>query len=527
MKKFSKEYILRKKTSRSIYIGIFIIALIFLGIKVEFSFTRLYKGIPSMLNLFVRMLRPNFSYKNEVFEKLLETIQMAIISSITGVVLALPFSLLIANNITPNKYMANILTGFFSLVRTIPSLIWATLLVSIFSIGKFSGIIALTIIGFLMALKLFREYIEEINENQLNSIVSVGATSLQVLRYCVLPNILQLIISVFFIVFETNIRSATILGLVGAGGVGQIMWRDLNHLRYDNLSTLILILFLTILFIDLFSLYIRKSLLNKHLKYKSIGQYKKIKVFKGVFIPISIMTLTFFILDLLDISYERWLIGINQTKEMVIRMMKIDISYYPQFFHGIGESFFIAVFATMVGAVLTFFLAYFTAYNISPKRRISFLLKGIINILRTFPPIITAIIFFRGIGPGPLAGAMALSLYTTGVLTKMYSEVLENTEENVKNSILSTGASNLQTYILGLFPHTFSNFVSLTLYRLESNIRNATILGIIGAGGIGTMLSMNITWRNWEKVGLLLLGVSLMVMVIDKFSGYVRRLIYK
>lgn len=151
--------------------------------------------------------------------------------------------------------------------------------------------------------------------------------------------------------------------------------------------------------------------------------------------------------------------------------------------------------------------------------------KGITNILRTFPPIITAIIFFRGVGPGPLAGAVALSIYTTGVLTKMYSEVLESTEKNIHDSVIVTGATNLQSYIHGLFPHTFPTFISLALYRLESNIRNSAVLGVIGAGGIGTILSMNITWRNWEQVGLLLLGTSLMVIIIDKLSNYLRKVL--
>ncbi len=117
---------------------------------------------------------------------------------------------------------------------------------------------------------------------------------------------------------------------------------------------------------------------------------------------------------------------------------------------------------------------------------------------------------------------MALSIYTSGVLTKMYSEVLENGEENIRNNILTVGGSKFQSYIHGLLPHTFPTFISLLLYRLESNIRNSTILGIIGAGGIGTSLAMNISWRSWEKVGLLLLGISVMVIIIDGFSRLLR-----
>lgn len=117
-----------------------------------------------------------------------------------------------------------------------------------------------------------------------------------------------------------------------------------------------------------------------------------------------------------------------------------------------------------------------------------------------------------------MAGAMALSIYTTGVLTKMYSEVLENEGKNIQDSITTTGATNLQSYRHGLLPHTFPTFIRLALYRLESNIRNSTILGVIGAGGIGTTLVMNITWRNWGKVGFLLLGISIMIIIIDKLS---------
>ncbi|WP_353094808.1 phosphonate ABC transporter, permease protein PhnE [Tissierella praeacuta] len=506
-----------------LYILGFIILLVFLGFNVDFSFIRLYKGIPSMLDLVGRILRPNLSYSMEVFEKLIETIEIAIVSSILGVVLALPFSLFISNNITPNKFLASIFNGIFSFFRTIPSLIWAALLVSVFSIGRFSGIIALTIIGFLMSIRLFREYIEAIKENQLNSIKAVGGNSIQVLRYCVLPYILELSISIFFIVLETNIRSATILGLVGAGGIGQIMWRDLNHLRYDNLATIIAVLFLTILLIDFLSLSIRKYLKNSSIKFKSMRSYKSFQIGKVIYMPILLIGLLYLAFKSLDIDYNRLTLGLNQGRDIVGRMVKIDISYFSKLIEGVRESFFIAIFATIVGALFSLVFSYLTAYNTSPNKAISLCFKGIINILRTFPPLIMAIIFFRGIGPGPLAGAMALSIYTTGVLTKMYSEVLENTKENIKDSILVTGATNFQSYRHGILPHTLPTFISLVLYRLESNIRNSAILGVIGAGGIGTILAMNITWRNWEKAGLLLLGVSIMIIIIDSLSQYLRK----
>ncbi|MDU5082200.1 phosphonate ABC transporter, permease protein PhnE [uncultured Tissierella sp.] len=516
-------YINNKRIYKILYLLGAIIILIFLGNKVDFNFIRLYKGIPSMLGLFERMLSPNLSYRTEVFERLIETIQIAMISSIMGVILALPFSIFVSDNIAPNKYLADILNGLFSFFRTIPSLIWAALLVSVFSIGRFSGIIALIIIGFLMSLKLFREYIESIKENQLNSIKSVGANSIQVLRYCILPYIFELSISVFFIVLETNIRSATILGLVGAGGIGQIMWRDLNHLRYDNLATIILILVLTILSIDLLSLFIRKYLKSLSINFKLIENYKRFQILKIICIPIILIGLLSLAFKSLDINYDRLLIGLNQGANIIGRMIKIDISYLPKLIDGVKESFFIAIFSTIVGAFFSLVLSYLTAYNTSPKKEIALFFKGSVNILRTFPPLITAIIFFRGVGPGPLAGAMALSIYTTGVLTKMYSEVLENAERNIQDSIIVTGATKFHSYRYGLLPHTFPTFISLVLYRLESNIRNSAILGVIGAGGIGTTLVMNITWRNWEQVGFLLLGISLMIIAIDRFSNYLRK----
>ncbi len=517
---------INKKRNKRLFILLGLITFLFyLGIEVEFDISRIFKGIPSMYNLLERMLNPNWSYIEEVLVKLLETIEIAIVSSIIGVTLSIPFALLTARNISPNNTIAVILNTFFSLLRTIPNLIWAALLVSVFSIGKLPGTIALTITALLVSLKLFKENIETINDNLLNSAKSVGANQIQLLRYCVLPTISKLLVSNFFMVFEINIRSATVLGLVGAGGIGQIMWRDLNHLRYDNLATIVLMLFITILIIDGLSFISRESIKNVHIQHKSLKSYKLHKQVKNILIVSMILVLILINRNILSITPERLKLGIDQGLHILKEMTKLDFSYLPKLIEGIAASFFIAIFATISGAICALVLSYFAASTTSPNKGITLLLKIVTNILRTFPPIVTAIIFFRGVGPGPLAGAMALSIYTTGILTKLYSEVLESSNDNIKNSVLVTGSSKLSSYRHGIVPQTFSAYMSLVLYRLESNIRNSTILGIIGAGGIGTILTMNITWRNWGRVGFIILGIGVMIITIDTISYYLRKLL--
>ncbi len=209
------EYMHKRSRNRLLSLMVAALLLIFIGYRVEFSLGRMLAGLPGMADLFRRMAHPNFSYMGEVFEKIAETVEIAILSSMTGVMLAIPVSLLTSENISPNVYLSKALNAVFAFFRTIPSLIWAAILVSIFSIGKFPGMIALSIIAFLMSLKLFREYIESINENQLNSTRSVGASSLEVLRYCVLPNMMGMAVSVFFHRFRNQYQKRY---CTGAGG---------------------------------------------------------------------------------------------------------------------------------------------------------------------------------------------------------------------------------------------------------------------------------------------------------------------
>ena len=517
-----EQYMISKRKESIKFVLSLIIAIIVLGYFVDADIIIFVEGIPDMLELLLKMFHPKFDDNMTLISALGETIEMSVLGSVIGLVFSLPFIFITSENIAPFKYLSSLLNKFFAVIRTIPSLIWAAVLVSIFSVGKFSGTISLTIISFLISQKLLRERVEEINENELNSIRAVGGTRVQIMQYSVFPNLVKHIISVLFLVLESNMRSATILGFVGAGGIGQLMWTKLNHLKYDSLSTIIFILFFMIFIIDFISVSMRKDIKIKNIQISSARTFKVIKLLKKIFLFLVVCISLKIINEYFSISLERFYQGILQGKNIFARMLHPNFSYFPKMINGIFESLYIALFATIISSLLSLFLTYFTAYNSSPSKFVSIIFKILANIMRTFPPMIVAIIFFRGLGPGKFSGAMALIVYSIGNILKMYSEIVENVNSNIEDSIRATGASKANVYYYGLVKETYPSFIGIVLYRLESNIRNSTILGIIGAGGIGTLLNMNIIWRKWENVGMMILAIAFMIGIIDTLSRKIR-----
>lgn len=134
-----------------------------------------------------------------------------------------------------------------------------------------------------------------------------------------------------------------------------------------------------------------------------------------------------------------------------------------------------------------------------------------------------AILFIKAVGPGSFAGVLALGLHSVGMLGKLFAEEVENLDPGPIEALTASGASRLQTVWFAVLPQVLPGFLSYTLYRFEINVRSATILGIIGAGGIGTPLIFALSSRNWERVGIILLGIIVMITIIDVISGYLRK----
>ncbi|MDO5733492.1 MAG: ABC transporter permease subunit, partial [Eubacteriales bacterium] len=208
---------------------------------------------------------------------------------------------------------------------------------------------------------------------------------------------------------------------------------------------------------------------------------------------------------------------------IIRRLISPDFSRIGQVFPALLETLAIAISATLIGAFFSLLASFFAARKLGAAPLLVYFFKVCINLFRAFPPMITAIIFFRGLGPGPMAAVLSLSIYTFAVLSKLFYESLENQESSTLEMAKSLGASAIQTYRFVLLPSQFDRFLALALFRFESNLRNSALLGIVGAGGIGQQISMSLQMRAFEKAGLMILALAVLIFSFDRLSARLQK----
>ncbi|MEQ5826755.1 phosphonate ABC transporter, permease protein PhnE [Sulfitobacter sp. NFXS29] len=188
------------------------------------------------------------------------------------------------------------------------------------------------------------------------------------------------------------------------------------------------------------------------------------------------------------------------------------------------ETVLMAFLGTFGAAMIALPLGFLAAKNFSPLGGLRFTARRLFDFLRGVDGLIWTIVLSRAFGPGPLTGSLAILLTDTGTFGKIFSEALENVDDKQIEGIASTGAAPVQRYRFGVIPQITPVLLSQVLYYLESNTRSATIIGAITGGGIGLLLTQAIiTQKDWEEVSYYIVLISLMVVAMDNFSGWLRR----
>lgn len=188
----------------------------------------------------------------------------------------------------------------------------------------------------------------------------------------------------------------------------------------------------------------------------------------------------------------------------------------------LGETLLISYVGTLTGAVLAFVLNFLAAENTSPAPWLRFTVRRLLEFARTVPGIVFALIFVIAFGLGPMAGVLAIAIHSTGALGKLFSEIVENADMKPMEGIRSTGASWLSCMRFAILPQVTAGYASYALLRFEINVREASVMGFVGAGGIGQELVVAIRKFYYSDVSAILLMIIVTVFIIDISTGWLR-----
>lgn len=188
----------------------------------------------------------------------------------------------------------------------------------------------------------------------------------------------------------------------------------------------------------------------------------------------------------------------------------------------LGETVLISYVGTLVGAVLAFGLNFLSAENTAPSAPLRFVVKRFMEFCRTVPDIVFALIFVIAFGLGPMAGVLAIAIHCVGALGKQYSEIVENIDMRPVEGIRSTGAGWTDCMRFAVLPQVAAGFAGYTLLRFEINVRGASVMGFVGAGGIGQELVVAVRKFYYSDVSAILLMIIVTVFIIDISTGWLR-----
>lgn len=222
--------------------------------------------------------------------------------------------------------------------------------------------------------------------------------------------------------------------------------------------------------------------------------------------------------------------GIQGAERIFSSLFNPELSIFDQALFAIIETIYLALLATLLSIPLTFLLSFFTARNLMKDNKIAFavyyVLRVVLNFVRSIEPFIWAIIFSVWVGIGPYAGMIALLVHTIASNAKLYSEAIEGIDKGPLEAIEATGANKIQVVWYGVVPQIILPFLSFTIYRWDINVRMATVIGMVGGGGIGTMLMQYQGLARWREVGLIVLMIAFVVWIMDYVSAKIREAIY-
>lgn len=539
----------RRDRFRQTWVGIALVAALLLAAHAtEVTLTGLV-GIPSgIVNYFGRTL-PEVSLATLpgdlanwfwAFPKwssmLLESLVMAWVATVLGVALALPLSFVAARNGISSPLARFVVWRIFQVARAVPEIVYALIFVFAFGPSALAGILAITVHAVGALGKLFAESHENVSTSAIFGIRSTGAKASQISIHGVLPQSIPDIISYSLLRFEINVRASAIIGMVGAGGIGQELYFAIRQFHYTDISAIILMIIALVIIIDSVASRLRHTVIKiavpgetVHVERQAPPELNPTVIMKRN-LRYRIRFVALFSLAVASIVASFAFIGVNadQITNGLPRLGFLISHMFPPLpgarpltlVGALFDTLAIAAVGTALSVLISLPLGFLGARNFIRNHFLHQTIRWLFDVLRSVDTLIWAIIFVGVVGLGPFAGVLAIAAADIGSLAKLFADAIENVDRRDVEAIKSTGAGRVQEARFGYLPPVLPVMLSQILYFFESNVRAASILGVVGAGGIGLYLSEALRIGEWQQLGFMILLILLLVIVTEFACGF-------
>jgi phosphonate transport system permease protein len=494
----------------------FFLVILGLSLRVsDFNLGNLVKGFSHSCYFVLEMLPPDFSRWQLILTLSVETLAIGFWGTALGIILALPLGFLAARNTSGNWVIYFLAKNLVNILRAIPDLIYALLFFTSFGLGPLAGVAALTLATVGLLGKFYAEAIESIDTKPVEALEAAGGRGISVIRFAVAPQIYPLFVGYNLYLLDHNIRAAMVLGLVGAGGLGVELFTQMRTFDYRRASAILFIILAIITAIDRVSAYLRSKIIaGTFLKGQNLGLDM---LFLGLMGFAALLSLLFIPISLSDVVH-----GLPLLWNFMKGMFPPDFSQMGAYGKLMLETVGMGVTGTFLAVVLAVPLGMFSARNVVFGKIIYNVAKEVTNFLRAMPELMFALVFVVAVGLGPFAGVLALGCHTAGFLGKFYAEAIENIDPGPVEAIEAAGSRFFQKIRHGVWAQVLPLVNSYNLYILDRNIRASTIMGIVGAGGIGFELVMSMKLFEYQQTASLILVILVTILSFDWFSAYLR-----
>lgn len=513
-----------------------------LGINVR----TLANSLDNAVNFSRRMFPLDFPPLKETLELIVETLAIVFVSTMLAVVLSVPVALLAARPTTTGPVARNVSRAGIVICRAIPDLVLAIVFMRIFGLGATAGILAMGIHSVGMVAKLYGDAIEDLDDGPRQAMESVGASRRQQITTAIPQALLPQLIATALHRFDINLRTSVLLGYVGVGGIGLAISESLRVLNYQRGMALALIVLLLCIVIEIISGSIRAVLMNKRggiaggswidrvfnrrvsaedaaLRITPPWTGQRVSRCASVALVIA---LTVGSLAVVDVRWGQLASGlIDAPRTLSLFFPPSSGGAFNSILEAMMVTIQIALAATLIGAVLAIPIGVLAARNVVRNRFITGFFRMVIVVVRGIPELILAIIFVVISGLGAVAGTLALSVGAVGLLSKLIADSIEETDTDVQDAQRAAGATDTQVFFSSTIRQVAPAVVAHTMYLLDTNIRSATLLGVVGAGGIGFLLLNASRINQFDVVTMILLIMVAVVLAVELLSMWLRRVV--